>query len=499
HSHCEAKRGSNEGGRRSPISGGRIRGTAALPMEIRGSVVSQGQSGLELYDWKQSRVKSGGRGCREVTRCTHQPTHCASREERAPRAACLQGVPAVFAYGRLLPSAAKRSSLEDGKVTERRVQPLALSVFLGELIMAAAWSSVRLGCLGLLVLSREQRPGHNPSKRSCCTLVGEAGASREEQMHTSVRTSCRALMHLGALTSIKMMLSTPQAAGLAVTTVFFRPPAFLLHTSLHRADFRALCLSLAITVCHATERHGNTLSSHASFHLGHDGKRSLNTSKRKHVIPLFSHSAKKAPRPPGELYSSSVDRYAEPSPHSSTYISVFLPVHWTLCLALLSSPACPGVRLSRAQYMRMPTPASEPSASSPQGGSQVLGTLSQLCHNSTACCGEEERCYWDLERSEEESSGFDAFVLLSLMDCGRGLRCNWLPAAGWRGTSSQLHSDSRCCQYTPLLRQKTGLWYSLQAGPRDQMQFNICSPTPAELQCTVISEPRAAGHCCGLR
>ncbi|KAK5902198.1 hypothetical protein CesoFtcFv8_007479 [Champsocephalus esox] len=36
--------------------------------------------------------------------------------------------------------------------------------------------------------------------------------------------------------------------------------------------------------------------------------------------------------------------------------------------------------------MRMPTPASEPSASSPQGGSQVLGTLSQLCHNSPACC-----------------------------------------------------------------------------------------------------------------
>ncbi|KAI4825580.1 hypothetical protein KUCAC02_021260, partial [Chaenocephalus aceratus] len=102
-----------------------------------------------------------------------------------------------------------------------------------------------------------------------------------------------------------MMLSTPEAAGLAVTPVFFRPPAFLLHTSLHRADFRALGLSLAITVCHATERHGHTLSSHASFHLGHDGKRSLNTSKRKHVIPLFSHCAKKAPRPPGELYSPS--------------------------------------------------------------------------------------------------------------------------------------------------------------------------------------------------
>ncbi|KAI9529733.1 hypothetical protein NQZ68_007972 [Dissostichus eleginoides] len=137
-----------------------------------------------------------------------------------------------------------------------------------------------------------------------------------------------------------------------------------------------------------------------------------------------------------------------------------------------------GVRLSRAQYMRMPTPASEPSASSPQGGSQVLGTLSQLCHNSTACCapfmgsekipftssreqsgslGCDVSCHLCAERSEEESSGFDAFVLLSLMDCGRGLRCNWLPAAGWRGTSSQLHSDSRCCQYTPLLRQKIGV------------------------------------------
>lgn len=195
------------------------------------------------------------------------------------------------------------------------------------------------------------------------------------------------------------MLSTPEAAGLAVTPVFFRPPAFLLHTSLHRADFRyacsalfgplklgfplkcfqkddgimyqksiqikskALCsswwlylskegqgmadvpeswrgaglqyvflsslralgLSLAITVCHATERHGHTLSSHASFHLGHDGKRSLNTSKRKHVIPLFSHCAKKAPRPPGELYSPSVDRYAEPSP-SFIYLYIRLPV-----------------------------------------------------------------------------------------------------------------------------------------------------------------------------
>ncbi|GLD58734.1 coiled-coil domain-containing protein 33 [Lates japonicus] len=38
------------------------------------------------------------------------------------------------------------------------------------------------------------------------------------------------------------------------------------------------------------------------------------------------------------------------------------------------------------------TPASVPSASSPQGTSQVLGTLSpQLCHNSTACW-DQPRC-----------------------------------------------------------------------------------------------------------
>lgn len=37
----------------------------------------------------------------------------------------------------------------------------------GELIIPAAWSSMRLGCLGLLVLSSEERSGHNPSKRSC--------------------------------------------------------------------------------------------------------------------------------------------------------------------------------------------------------------------------------------------------------------------------------------------------------------------------------------------
>lgn len=43
------------------------------------------------------------------------------------------------------------------------------------------------------------------------------------------------------------------------------------------------------------------------------------------------------------------------------------------------------------------------------------------------------------------------------------------------------------------------LRYSPQAGPWVQMQHNVCSPTPAELQCTVISQPPAAGHCCGLR
>lgn len=44
-----------------------------------------------------------------------------------------------------------------------------------------------------------------------------------------------------------------------------------------------------------------------------------------------------------------------------------------------------------------------------------------------------------------------------------------------------------------------GLGYSPQTGPWVQMQYNVCSPTPREPQCTVISEPPAAGHCYDLR
>lgn len=45
----------------------------------------------------------------------------------------------------------------------------------------------------------------------------------------------------------------------------------------------------------------------------------------------------------------------------------------------------------------------------------------------------------------------------------------------------------------------TGLWYSLQTGPRVRTQHHVCRPTPAERQCPVICEPPAAGDCCGLR
>lgn len=51
----------------------------------------------------------------------------------------------------------------------------------------------------------------------------------------------------------------------------------------------------------------------------------LSTSRGKHVILLCSHGAKKAPLPPRDLYSSSTDRSAEPSP-SFIYLSIPLPV-----------------------------------------------------------------------------------------------------------------------------------------------------------------------------
>lgn len=94
------------------------------------------------------------------------------------------------------------------------------------------------------------------------------------------------------------------------------------------SSLRELCLSLAITVCHATEGRGHTLPSHASFHPDSGGIAFLNilsTSKEKHVILLFSHGAKKAPLPSGDLYSSSTDRSSEPSP-SFICLSIRLPV-----------------------------------------------------------------------------------------------------------------------------------------------------------------------------
>ncbi|KAE8296270.1 hypothetical protein D5F01_LYC05024 [Larimichthys crocea] len=93
------------------------------------------------------------------------------------------------------------------------------------------------------------------------------------------------------------------------------------------SSLRELCLSLAITVCHTTERRGHTFSSHASFHPGHDGislPHTLSTSKGKHVILLSSHGAKKAPLPPRDVYSSSADRSAEPLP-SFIYLPIRLP------------------------------------------------------------------------------------------------------------------------------------------------------------------------------
>lgn len=103
------------------------------------------------------------------------------------------------------------------------------------------------------------------------------------------------------------------------------------------SSLRELCLSLTTAVCHTAERRGHTFSSHESFHPGHHGTtlpHILHTSKGKHVILLSSHSAKKAPLPPRDLYSSSADRSAEPSP-SVIYLSVFLSLCPTICLQSL--------------------------------------------------------------------------------------------------------------------------------------------------------------------
>lgn len=94
------------------------------------------------------------------------------------------------------------------------------------------------------------------------------------------------------------------------------------------SSLRELCLLLAFTVCHAAERHGYTLSFHTFFHPAHHGifhSHILDTSKRKHVILLSTHSAKRPQCPLRELCSSSADRSAEPSP-SFIYLSIRLPV-----------------------------------------------------------------------------------------------------------------------------------------------------------------------------
>lgn len=83
------------------------------------------------------------------------------------------------------------------------------------------------------------------------------------------------------------------------------------------SSLRELCLSLAITVCHATECRGHKLLSHAFFHPGHHGTmlpHILSTSKGKHDILLSSHSTKKAPLYPRDFYSSSAYRSTAPSP-----------------------------------------------------------------------------------------------------------------------------------------------------------------------------------------
>lgn len=85
------------------------------------------------------------------------------------------------------------------------------------------------------------------------------------------------------------------------------------------SSLRELCLSLAIAVCHATERRGHTPSSRcvspSSPWIDTDPQ------KGKHVILLFSHGAKKAPLIPRELYSSPSNRLS-----SFIYLSIRLPV-----------------------------------------------------------------------------------------------------------------------------------------------------------------------------
>lgn len=77
------------------------------------------------------------------------------------------------------------------------------------------------------------------------------------------------------------------------------------------SSLRELCLSLAITVCHATEARGHTFSSHTSSHPAHDGVPFLHivtASKEKHVILLSWNGAKKLQLPPRDHRSPSADR-----------------------------------------------------------------------------------------------------------------------------------------------------------------------------------------------
>lgn len=57
----------------------------------------------------------------------------------------------------------------------------------------------------------------------------------------------------------------------------------------------ALCLSLAVAVCHAAERRGRTVSPHASIPLQSPVAA---TSKGRRVVLVCLHAAKKAPPPP---------------------------------------------------------------------------------------------------------------------------------------------------------------------------------------------------------
>ena len=99
---------------------------------------------------------------------------------------------------------------------------------------------------------------------------------------------------------------------------------------------RALFVARLHRLSHRRAPRPHILSSHASLHpaLPH----ALNTSKGKHVIPLYSHSAKKAPLPPPPPGTSALPQPIDllsPRPHSSTSLSVFLSLSLAICLRSL--------------------------------------------------------------------------------------------------------------------------------------------------------------------